>query len=90
MRRLYLSSSQEIPMQGTCATCAHSFLLKDPGNEKEARVCRRYPPSVNIIPVRIAPSVTHPQGGMMPQVQSSPPAVSDDWGCGEYKSLLTS
>lgn len=69
----------------TCATCKHS--LKDnapaPG-QRAQRICRRYPPTVNSIPMMAPPDVRNPQGGMTVASQVIFPTVSDEWQCGEY------
>ena len=69
----------------TCARCKHAFIdpQRPPGAPSQ-RLCRRYPPTVNSIPVTAPPDVRNPQGGLTIANQCIFPTVSDEWSCGEY------
>lgn len=71
----------------SCAQCKHSQVDKHPRpGMPTGRICRRYPPTVNSIPVMAPPDVRNPQGGLSIANQCIFPTVSDEWWCGEYAS----
>ncbi len=72
----------ELPEGASCARCAYSFTVQvpgpsviagQPGTPRQARFCRRGPPSAVVMP--------NPQGA---SIVGQPPPVSDDFVCFEF------
>jgi len=66
----------------TCADCRHA------AKNENQRICRRYPPVVNSIPVMAPPDVRNPQGGLSIANQVIFPTVDPAWACGEHSPAL--
>lgn len=77
----------ELPPGASCKTCAYSFttpvesqgLIAGATSKREARFCRRFPPSAMVMPN---------QQGLA--LVGQPPPVGDDYVCYEYDTAVLS